>query len=248
MFILSPLESFETIIYQNKFLLFLDISLTNIVIYFIFIFFGLFLFFIWSTYNLWIIPTNWQIVIENLYIFVIDLFKQQVQILSSFCFFPFFFSFFSFILLSNLVGLLPYSFTITSQIIINFTLAFSIVLGITLFGFIFHKINFMKFFIPSGVPTALIPVLFILEIISYCIRPFSLSIRLFANLLAGHTLLNILSSFGLIFLKKYPIFVIIPLVFIFFIIILEFCIAFIQAYVFLILSLIYLGDIYNLNH
>ena len=94
----------------------------------------------------------------------------------------------------------------------------------------------------------LIPVLFILEIISYCIRPFSLSIRLFANLLAGHTLLNILSSFGLVFLKKYPIFVIIPLIFIFFIIILEFCIAFIQAYVFLILSLIYLGDIYNLNH
>jgi len=248
MFFFSPLESFETIVYSTKFLFFLDFSFTNIVIYLIFIFFALFLFLFLSVYNLWLIPRNWQSIIEILYFFILDLFKQQVQVLHSFKFFPFFFTFFCFILFSNLIGLLPYSFTLTAQIIINFTLAFSIVFGITLFGFFFHKINFIKFFIPSGVPTILIPILFFLEIISYCIRPFSLSIRLFANLLAGHTLLNILSSFGLIFLKKYPILVLIPLIFIFFIIVLEFCIAFIQAYVFLILSLIYLGDIYNLSH
>ena len=91
MFIFSPLESFETVIYKNKFLFFLDLSLTNIVIYFCFIALSLFLFFIWSVYNLWIIPKNWQIVMEGIYTFVIDLFKQQVQILSSFRFFSFFF-------------------------------------------------------------------------------------------------------------------------------------------------------------
>lgn len=176
------------------------------------------------------------------------MFRQQVQILHSFRFFPLFFVIFCFVLFANLMGLMPYSFTITAQILMNFTLAFSVVFGLSIFGFIYHGLNFIKFFIPSGVPVFLIPILFFIELISYCIRPLSLSARLFANLLAGHTLLNILSSFGLIIFKKYPVIFIVPFIFIFFVIVLEFCIAFIQAYVFLLLSLIYLGDIYNLNH
>lgn len=244
----SPLESFETYILLPKFFLSFDLSFSNILVYLLLIFFIYTYIFIFSLNNLLIIPSNWQIIFEDIYCFVLDLFKQQVQVLSSYRFFPFFFSFFCFVLFSNLLGLMPYSFTITTQLVVNFTLAFSIFFGLTLFGFWFHGLNFIKFFIPSGVPVFLIPVLFLIELVSYCIRPLSLSARLFANLLAGHTLLNILSSFGLIILKNYPILFIIPFIFIFFIIVLEFCIAFIQAYVFLLLSLIYLGDIYNLNH
>lgn len=245
---ISPLESFETYVLLPKFFLNFDFSFTNVVIYLILILFIYFYLFYFTLKNLWIIPTNWQIIIEDIYNFVLDLFKQQVQVLSSYRFFPFFFCFFLFVLFSNLLGLMPYSFTVTTQLVINLTLAFSIVFGLTLFGFWFHGINFIKFFIPSGVPVFLIPVLFFIELISYCIRPLSLSARLFANLLAGHTLLNILSTFGLIILKKYPVIFIIPFIFIFFVIVLELCIAFIQAYVFLLLSLIYLGDIHNLNH
>jgi ATP synthase subunit 6 len=176
------------------------------------------------------------------------LFKQQVNTKNSFKFFAFYFTIFAFVLSANLLGLMPYCFTLTAQIFLNFLLAFSVVLGLSIFGFIYHSYHFVKFFIPSGVPSFLIPILFIIELISYCIRPLSLSARLFANLLSGHTLLHILSNFGLYLFKKFPVIFILPFVFIFFIIILEFCIAFIQAYVFILLSLIYLNDIYNLNH
>ena len=108
---------------------------------------------------------------------------------------PLIYSAFSFILLANLVGLLPYAFTVTSHMCITFCLAFILFFGITFRGLYQNKLNFFKFFIPSGVPVFLLPFLVLIEVVSYFIRPFSLAIRLFANMLAGHTLLYILGTF-----------------------------------------------------
>jgi F-type H+-transporting ATPase subunit a len=151
-------------------------------------------------------------------------------------------------LLSNLIGLLPYGFTITGHIIVTFQIAFSIFFGITLINIFNNQLSFFNLFLPSGVPKLLIPFLALIEVTSYIIRPFSLSVRLFANMLAGHTLLNILSSFVFNVFKKYVLVSLLPILFIVFVIILEFCIAIVQAYIFSILICIYFGDIYNTSH
>ena len=177
--------------------------LTNIEVYFVLVGFFIFLFFYLSNSNNSII--NWNsyiIVVKELYFFVLNIFRSQVFNKDALKYFPLFFITFIFILFSNLLGLLPFGFTITSHIIQTFALAFSLFLGIFIIGFINFKLGFLNFFVPKGVPTFLIPFLIVIEIISYFIRPFSLSIRLFANMLAGHTLMYIISSFCLYLLKE----------------------------------------------
>jgi ATP synthase subunit 6 len=153
-----------------------------------------------------------------------------------------------FILFSNLIGLLPYGFTITGHIILTFQIALSLFIGITIIGFYNNGVSFLNLFVPSGVPAALKPVLIVIEVFSYLIRPLSLSIRLFANMLAGHTLLNILGTFTFNVFKNYAIILILPVLFVFFIMTLEICIAFVQAYIFSILVCIYLNDAYATGH
>lgn len=174
--------------------------------------------------------------------------RQQVNNLLSLKYFPLILFIFLFIFLSNLIGLVPYGFTITSHIIFTFQIAFSLFSGITIINLFNNGLSFLKLFTPNGVPKLLLPFLVLIEIISYIIRPFSLAVRLFANMLAGHTPLNIISSFIFNVFKNYSVLVVFPLFFIIFIIILEFCIAFVQAYIFSILLCIYINDIYNLGH
>ncbi len=225
-----------------------DISITNntIILFIIFISFT-FLFYINYSQNTYI-PSKWQYSLENIYSFVLQLFRQQINNIVALRYFPLVLFIFSFILISNLIGLLPYGFTITGHIIFTFQIAFSLFFGITLINIINNKLEFLNLFVPSGVPKPLIPFLVIIEIVSYLIRPFSLSVRLFANMLAGHTLLNILSAFIFNVFKKYALISFLPLLFIVFIIVLEFCIAIVQAYIFSILTCIYLNDIYNTSH
>ena len=109
-------------------------------------------------------------------------------------YFPFIFSLFMFILFGNLLGMIPYSYTFTSQIIVTITLALIIFIGVTLIALIKHKLKFFTFFFPSGVPIALAPLLIPIEIISYLMRPVSLSVRLFANMLAGHTMMKVFAG------------------------------------------------------
>lgn len=225
-----------------------DMSITNntIILFIIFISFT-FLFYINYSQNTYI-PSKWQYSLENIYSFVLQLFRQQINNIVALRYFPLVLFIFSFILISNLIGLLPYGFTITGHIIFTFQIAFSLFFGITLINIINNKLEFLNLFVPSGVPKPLIPFLVIIEIVSYLIRPFSLSVRLFANMLAGHTLLNILSAFIFNVFKKYALISFLPLLFIVFIIVLEFCIAIVQAYIFSILTCIYLNDIYNTSH
>jgi F-type H+-transporting ATPase subunit a len=160
-------------------------------------------------------------------------------------YFPFVFSLFMFVLFCNMLGMLPYSFTVTSHIIVTFALAAIIFLGVTIIGFVNHGIGYLKLFIPSGVPLFLLPLIVIIEIISYLSRPVSLSVRLFANMMAGHTMLKV---FGGFVISLGVLGGLLPLSFTVALTGLEILIAFLQAYVFAILTCIYLNDALNLKH
>jgi len=246
--IFNPLEQFRILVLKKAFFGDLDVSITNntIILTIILIAFT-FLFYINYSSNTYI-PSKWQYATENIYLFVLQLFKQQINNIVALKYFPLVLFIFSFILISNMIGLLPYGFTITGHIIFTFQIAFSIFFGITLINVFNNKLEFFNLFVPSGVPKPLIPFLVVIEVVSYLIRPFSLSVRLFANMLAGHTLLNILSAFIFNVFKKYALASFLPLLFIVFIIVLEFCIAIVQAYIFSILVCIYLNDVYNTSH
>lgn len=247
MFFLSPLEQFEIIIIKPFFVLNLfDFSITSLTITVFLIFILIYFFLIFGTYKITIIPNRFQLIIELIYLFIFDIIKEQSGIKAQ-NLFPLFFSIFLFVLLGNLIGLLPYSFTITSQIIITLSLSLFLFIGISFLGLERQGILFFNIFIPKGVPFFILPLMIVVEIISYFIRPISLSVRLFANMLAGHTLLHILASFAVklsdFFFGFFFIIFIILAVFI-----LEIGIAFLQSYVFIILVSIYLKDSFGSSH
>jgi ATP synthase subunit 6 len=151
------------------------------------------------------------------------------------------------ILLANMIGMIPYSFTITSHPIITMGLSFTLWLGITFTIILKQKLHFIYLFIPSGVPAPLIPIIFPIEVISYLTRPISLGIRLAANMFAGHTLLNIFSFFIWQMYHSVSLFAvaIIATLILLFLIVLEILIAFLQTYVFTVLVSSYINDIYS---
>jgi ATP synthase subunit 6 len=145
---------------------------------------------------------------------------------------------------------MPYNFTITSHIFTTLTLSLTMFIGTIVVSLYYNKLNYFKFFVPKGIDNKPLKYFLVfIEIISYIIRPFSLAIRLFANMLAGHTLLYILNTF-LVYVASKKIFAlfVLPMVIIFMVFMLEFAIAFIQAYVFTTLLVIYINDIYNVSH
>lgn len=189
---------------------------------------------------------------EKLYIFVLKMLKEQIsndrEIQK---FFPLLISIFTFILFANFLGLIPFNFTVTSHLLVTFSLSFMVFLGITIFGILFNREKFVLLFIPANVPKYLLDFLFVIEIVSYVSRTFSLAIRLFANMLSGHALMFILSGF---ISKTYKVFTFafeIRFLLIFVVIavsILEMGICFLQAYVFTILTIIYLNDSFSNAH
>ena len=165
-------------------------------------------------------------------------------------YFPFIFSLFMFILFGNLLGMIPYSYTFTSQIIVTITLALIIFTGVTLIALIKHKIKFFTFFFPSGVPIALAPLLIPIEIISYLMRPVSLSVRLFANMLAGHTMMKVFAGLIIMMTSASGVLkagAVLPLLAVIGLTGLEFLVAALQAYVFSILTCMYLHDALHLH-
>lgn len=179
--------------------------------------------------------------VGSYYSFVISLLKENFS-QKNFYFFPYIFSLFSFLLLANLFGMVPYSFALTSHLIITLALSF-----LTFFSSIYiciatHGWYFFSLFLPSGAPVALIPFLIILELISFCARLFSLAIRLFANIMSGHTLLKILASFVWLLFINISLLSLAPFIVIVAVSFLEFGIAALQAYVFTVLSCIYLNE------
>ena len=167
-------------------------------------------------------------------------------------YFSFIFTLFLLVLFGNLLGMLPYSYTFTSQIIVTFFMAIFIFLGVTIIGIIKHGFGFLSLFLPSGTPLILQPLLFIIELISYCIRPISLSVRLFANMLAGHTLLKVFGGLAVMLIGSGSVFLvpvsILPIAAIVGMTALEVLVAILQAYVFTVLTCIYLNDALNLHH
>jgi F-type H+-transporting ATPase subunit a len=191
-----------------------------------------------------LVPGRLQSVAEMGYEFIAGMVRDNVGAAGK-QFFPFILTLFVFILFCNVLGLVPYSFTPTSHIIVTFGMAIVVFLGVTLIGFIKHGAHFLTFFVPQGVPVWLLVILVPIEIISYFVRPFSLSIRLFANMLAGHTMLKVFGGFVVMLgiLAGWA-----PLAFIVALTGLELLIAFLQAYVFAILTCLYLNDAIHLHH
>ena len=190
-----------------------------------------------------IIPSRMQLISELMYNFIAQLLSDTVGDNGK-KYFPFVFSLFMFVLIGNMVGMIPYQFTFTSHIIVTFALASVVFIGVTILGFINHGIKFFTFFYISGVPFYMHPLLIPIEVISYLSRPISLSVRLFANMLAGHTLLKVFAGF----VVSMPFFTgVFPLAFIVALTGLEILIAFLQAYVFAILTCLYINDAYHLH-
>ena len=165
-------------------------------------------------------------------------------------FFPFIYALFIFILINNLIGMVPYSFASTSHFILTFSLSFTIVIGATILGFQKHGLKFFSLLVPSGCPLGLLPLLVLIEFISYLSRNVSLGLRLAANILSGHMLLNILAGFTYNIMNKgiiYFVLGLVPLLFILAFSGLELGIAFIQAQVFVVLSSSYIKDSLELH-
>jgi F-type H+-transporting ATPase subunit a len=160
-------------------------------------------------------------------------------------YFPWVFTLFMFILTLNLLGMLPHSYTVTSHIIVTFALAGMVWLVVTVIGFVRHGAGFLRLFVPSGVPWWLLPIIVPIELISYFIRPISHSVRLFANMMAGHTMLKVFAGFviGLGALGGWA-----PLVFLVGFTGLEVVVAFLQALIFTVLTCIYLNDALHMHH
>jgi len=191
-----------------------------------------------------LVPSKIQLVTEMTYSFIAKMINDTAGSAAR-PFFPFIFTLFMFVLFCNMVGMLPYSFTVTSHIIVTFALAAIVFIGVTIIGFIKHGIKYLELFVPKGVPFVLLPLIVVIEIISYLSRPVSLSVRLFANMMAGHTMLKVFGGFviSLGLLGGW-----LPLSFSVALTGLEILVAFLQAYVFAILTCIYLNDALNLHH
>ena len=191
-----------------------------------------------------IMPIKIQLVAELSYSFISKMISDTAGTKAK-PYFSFIFSLFMFVLFCNMLGMIPYSFTVTSHIIVTFVLAAFIFIGVTIIGFLKHGLGYLKLFVPSGVPIVLLPLIVIIEIISYLSRPISLSVRLFANMMAGHTRMKVFGGFvvSLGIVGGW-----LPLSFSVALTGLEILVAFLQAYVFAILTCIYLNDALNLHH
>ena len=190
-----------------------------------------------------LVPTRWQSMVELSYELIAKSVRDNIGTEGR-PFFPLIFSLFMFILFCNVLGLIPYSFTVTSHIIVTFVFASAIFIGVTVLGLIRHGLKFFSLFLPPGVPMLLAPLLVPIELVSYLSRPISLSVRLAANMMAGHTMLKVFAGF----VVALGLLGIAPLIFIILLYALETLIAFLQAYVFAVLTCLYINDAIHLHH
>lgn len=247
MFAESPLDQFEVRDILNLEVLGgnLNLSLSNIGFYLVI---GglimLILSLVATNYNK-LVSNNWSVAQESMYVTIHSIVTNQINARNGQIYFPFIYTLFVFILINNLIGMVPYSFASTGHFALTFALSFTIVLGATILGFQKHGLTFFSILVPAGSPIALLPLLIIIEFISYMARCVSLGLRLGANIVAGHMLLSILSGFTYQILSSGLIFFILGLIPLGFIIAfsgLEIAIAVIQAQVFVVLSSSYIKD------
>ena len=219
-----------------------DVSFTNSSLYMVFALVLVTVFVLFGMRQRALVPGRLQCLVEMSYEFIAGLLRETVG-QEGRKYFSFVFTLFMFVLFGNLLGMTPYSFTFTSHIIVTFALAFAIFIGVTILGFVKHGLHFFTFFVPPGTPVVMTPLLVPIEIISYLSRPISLSVRLFANMLAGHTLLKVIAGF----IFALGLFGVVPWLFVVVLTGLEILIAFLQAYVFTVLTCLYINDALHLH-
>lgn len=247
----SPLDQFKIReLISLKILDSINISLSNVGLYLIMSLISILMLFVITKQEEKIVSDGWKNSQESIYATVHNIVVSQINERNGQMFFPLIFALFTFILMNNLIGMVPYSFATTSHFIFTFSLSFTIVIGSTLLGLIIHQLKFFSLFVPSGCPLALVPLLVLIEFISYLARNVSLGLRLAANILSGHMLLTILSGFTYNIMNTGFLFffvALLPLAFIIAFSGLEFGIAFIQAQVFVLLSCSYIKDALELH-
>jgi ATP synthase subunit 6 len=254
----TPLEQFQIIsIFPINFFC-LDFSFTNLVLINLIVLF-LMLFVIKSissepsrggTVSFFFVPGVWQTFFEMVYETVSQLVYDNLNADGE-KYLPYISTLFTFILFNNLIGLIPYSFTVTSHLIVTFTLSLSIFIGVFIIGCQRHNIQMLSVFLPANTSFFLALLLVPIELISYIFKPISLGVRLFANLMAGHTLLKVIVGFSwslLMLEDMLSVIHVVPLLVLVLLMGLELGVALIQAYVFIVLTCIYLNDSINLSH
>jgi len=235
----SPLDQFKISKIVDLELFGVDISFTNSSLYMVIATLAAIVFMHICTRKKSLIPGKAQVVAEGLYNFVKDMTKTSIGNEGN-RFFPLIFSFFMFILLCNIAGMTPYSFTVTSHIAVTFSLAMIAFLTITIFAILRNGIGgFFHMFLPSGVPVWMAPVIFAIEFFSFLIRPVTLAVRLFANIVAGHVLLKVIAG---AIISLGVVFGIAPLAFAVIMTGFELFVAVLQSYIFAILVCAYLGE------
>lgn len=250
--IFSPLDQFEVISLfsiQIPVMGYLNISLTNLGVYSIVTLAIVILFHFFGLNNQRLVPSQISIVLESLYVSILSMVQNQIAGNNE-KFLPLIYTLFYFIIIANLVGNVPYNYTVTTSVVVTMGLSITIFISVTVIGLNKHHFKFFSFFIPGGTPLALVPLLTLIEFVSYLARAFSLGIRLFANMLSGHTLIKILSTFlGQMFASGLITFVITLIPFTIFVSLLglELAVSVIQAYVFSILVCSYLNDSIHLH-
>lgn len=248
----SPLEQFEVVNFISisaPIFGYLNISLTNLGLYSILVLFLVLSLHILGNNENKLVPSYWSLPLESSYASVHSMVKSQIGVANE-QYIPFIYSLFFFIIISNLVSNVPYNYALTTSIIVSLGLSITIWIGVTILGLYKHRVHFFSFFIPSGTPGILVPLLVLIEFISYVARAFSLGVRLFANLVAGHTLLKILSGLLTKLFTSGVIFFILTLIpFSIFVALcgLEIAVSIIQSYVWCILTCSYLKDAIDLH-
>jgi F-type H+-transporting ATPase subunit a len=246
----SPLEQFEvtSLLGLNAPIFgYLNITLTNLGFYSLFVLFLIISLHYLGNNETRLLPSKWSIVLESFFASINSMVREQ---LGKELYLPFIYALFFFILIANLTGNVPYSYTVTTSIIVTIGLSFTILIGVTILGLSIHKLHFFSYFVPSGTPLALIPLLVLIEIGSYLSRAFSLGIRLFANMVAGHTLLKILSTFLYQMFSSsiiVAVLTLIPFSIFLALIGLELAVSLIQSYVFTLLVCSYIKDAIDLH-
>jgi F-type H+-transporting ATPase subunit a len=252
LFILSPLSQFEvtSLIGLNAPILgHLNLTFTNLGLYSLFVLFTVIGLHYFGNNDSNLIPSKWSISLESSYASLSSMVREQIGAHSE-IYLPFVYSLFFFILIGNLVSNVPYSFAVTASGVVSLGLSVTIFIGVTILALSIHGIKFFSFFIPAGTPLALVPLLVLIELISYLARAVSLGVRLFANIVAGHTLLKILSTYLYKLFTGSLIVAIITLVpFTIFLALigLELAVSVIQAFVFTLLVCSYLKDAIELH-
>ena len=239
---LGPMDQFEINRFLKLDLFGLDASFTNSSAFMVAAVVIIVLFLTLAMSARALVPGRLQSVAELCYEFVAKMVTENTG-KEGMKYFPFVFTLFIFVLVLNMLGMLPYSFTVTSHIVVTFALAALVFVVVTGIGFARHGLGFLKLFKPEGLPLPLVPIIVPIEIISYLIRPISLSVRLFANMMAGHTMLKVFAGF----VVSLGAFGIAPLIATIAFTGLEFVVAFLQAMIFSVLTCIYLNDAINMH-